>query len=116
EAAFLHEHFNLHAMVDLSDGLATDLTHITQASDVGAVVYLQGVPINRVVRKKYKDKMVQAKHALCDGEDFELCFSVKPSQAEDLLREQPLKPLLVSRIGEIVAGKDVHMVDFDGKK
>ena len=57
------------AMIDVSDGLATDLRHVLESSRVGAIVDAEKIPLSREARGSVKK-------ALCDGEDFELLFSV----------------------------------------
>ena len=48
EARWLAEHFPIHAMIDLSDGLAGDLRHILNASGAGAELLKSAVPVSRV--------------------------------------------------------------------
>ncbi len=79
EGRWLAQHFSLHAMLDVSDGLAGDLRHILAASRVGAELLAASLPISRAARLAAK-----ASHAakpallaaLTDGEDFELLFTV----------------------------------------
>ena len=61
----------VHAMIDLSDGLATDLRHILKASQCGAKLNLNQIPLHPDV--------AQVESALVDGEDFELCFAAAPN-------------------------------------
>src|SRR2546422_788440 len=51
EARWLAQHFSLHAMLDLSDGLAGDLRHILKASRVGAELLAMAIPISREARR-----------------------------------------------------------------
>ena len=90
EALLLHEHANLHAMIDISDGLAADLNHILEESRCGAVLVAESVP-------RSPDATLQ--QALGDGEDFELIVAVSPPDGERLLREQPVR---LFRVGECV--------------
>jgi thiamine-monophosphate kinase len=76
EGVFLRETGLVHAMMDLSDGLATDLRHILRQSGVGAVLEAASIP-----------KVVSLDQALYDGEDFELLFTVSPSDVE-LLKDR----------------------------
>jgi len=64
------------AMMDLSDGLATDLPRLLDASDRGARLEAEAIPLSRAARKT-QDPL---SHALADGEDFELLFTVPASR------------------------------------
>ncbi|MFT5124056.1 MAG: thiamine-monophosphate kinase [Kiritimatiellia bacterium] len=69
------------SMIDLSDGLATDIRHICGTSGVGALINLPEIPISRDVHDHEPDR-TKLMHALTDGEDYELLFTVAP---DDLL-------------------------------
>lgn len=101
EAAKLYDFADLHAMIDVSDGLAADLNHILEESGCGAVVSAADVPIHpdAVERAKRTGRPPLA-HALGDGEDFELIFAVSPADGERLEREPPVPGLV--KFGECV--------------
>lgn len=64
------------AMIDLSDGLSRDLAHVCRASRVGAVVYADRVPIHDdAMRLFQQDGVEPLRHALDDGEDYELLLT-----------------------------------------
>ena len=78
EARWLAQHFSLHAMLDISDGLAGDLRHILTASRVGAELFAASIPISREARRAAKASSAAKPAllaALTDGEDFELLFT-----------------------------------------
>jgi thiamine-monophosphate kinase len=88
EARWLTEHFSVHAMIDLSDGLASDLRHLLRASQVGAEVLARAIPISRAARLSAKATgaaKTPLLAALTDGEDFELLFSMASRDAVRLL-------------------------------
>ena len=75
EARWLAEHFKIHAMLDLSDGLAGDLRHIVNAGKVGAEILKSALPVSQDAKLRAKESSTAkpaALAALTDGEDFEL--------------------------------------------
>ncbi len=76
EARFLVKHFNVHAMMDLSDGLSMDLSRLCEASRLGAEIFEEDIPRSAGVKTTAE--------ALGDGEDYELLFTLGPAQARRL--------------------------------
>lgn len=74
------------AMMDLSDGLAADLPRLLEASGAGAVLDAASIPISAAVRRM-AGSVAPLAHALSDGEDFELLFTVRPANAGKLLAQ-----------------------------
>jgi thiamine-monophosphate kinase len=88
EAHWLVQHFSIHAMIDLSDGLAGDLRHLLKASHAGAELLGAAIPISRAARLASRtgaSAKTPLLAALTDGEDFELLFAVGSSDAVPLL-------------------------------
>lgn len=75
------------SMIDVSDGLAQDLGHILKASAVGAVIYLDQLPISEPLRHLTLEKQWQ--YALSGGDDYELCFTISQQNYQKLLQLQP---------------------------
>ncbi|HFD11701.1 MAG TPA: thiamine-phosphate kinase [Crenotrichaceae bacterium] len=71
------------ACVDISDGLAADLSHVLQASKVGAVVNADELPLSEAVQS-YQQRNSQPDFALTAGEDYELCFTVPEKNVKQL--------------------------------
>lgn len=93
----------VHAAIDVSDGLSLDLSRICSASGCGAHVDIEKVPLSRETIDYCGEDFADAYHlALADGEDFELILAVPPHEAERLLRDQPLSVKL-SQIGNFTA-------------
>jgi thiamine-monophosphate kinase len=89
------------AMIDISDGLSSDLAHLCRESSVGACVEAESLPLDPVLKQAGLKKSDALSLALHGGEDFELLFTVRPRRANavEKLRGQ----LNVTRIGEITA-------------
>lgn len=116
EARWLAEHFQIHAMMDLSDGLAGDLRHILQAAKAGAELLKSAVPVSRAAKLRAREGKTGKPAfaaALSDGEDFELLFAVPAKDAvkltDDWKKEFP--KLKLSCIGKIVAGEGILIRD-----
>jgi len=84
EARFLAQNFKPSAMMDLSDGLASDLHRLREQSKVGFEIWTDAIPISNVLKKKTNDQNKQIRHALSDGEDFELLFTVSKKKFKQL--------------------------------
>jgi thiamine-monophosphate kinase len=116
EARWLSESFPIHAMIDLSDGLAGDLPHILKASDVGAELLKSAIPVSRgakMATRKTSSAKPAFVAALTDGEDFELLFSVAGKDAVKLLDgwKKKFPKLKLSCIGKIVSGEGILIRD-----
>jgi thiamine-monophosphate kinase len=106
EALALHEAVDLHAMIDISDGLAADVAHLCDESGCGAVLHAEAIPIADAARAM-RDERSPLEHALGDGEDFELVFAVSVADAETLLRSPPIPGLAI--IGGCVAERGLWL-------
>ena len=111
EAIFLYRSYEVHAGIDVSDGLALDLWRLTQESQCGAVIHADSVPISEAAYrlvKQEKSKQKPLDRALYDGEDFELILAVPPAEAQRMLRDQPISVKLTD-IGEFVSEKGLWL-------
>ena len=100
------------AAIDISDGLIADLTHICQASKVGARINQNALPIHPALRNNFKSDYLQL--ALSGGEDYELLFTAS-SQVINQVKQAISCPITV--IGEITEGTPgrVTLIDAAGK-
>ena len=119
EARWLAENFSLHAMIDLSDGLAGDLRHIVNASKVGAELLKPAIPVSRDAKLAAKSGDAAKPAlvaALTDGEDFELLFTVAAKDAVPVLDAWKTKfpKTKLSCIGKITAGSGIALRDGRG--
>ena len=94
------------AAIDVSDGLSTDLGHIGEESGVGALVYEAAIPRPSGLPTS------SLHYALHGGEDYELLFTVRGS------RFVPAKiaGVRVTRVGEIIRGRGLWLVDSHGQR
>ena len=100
---YLREKKLVSAMIDISDGLSTDLSHICEESETGAVVYAASLPA-----ASGKDGLALALHG---GEEYELLFTA----ASNRHVPKQIAGVPISLIGEIVRGKRVKLAKSDGK-
>jgi thiamine-monophosphate kinase len=116
EALALHGSAPLHAMIDISDGIASDLSHIlVESGGLGAVLDETAIPIHADAHAVSRADGVSAlDHALNDGEDFELCVVVPAADSARLLADPPA-PVKLFRIGEITAAPGVTLREASGE-
>lgn len=115
EALLLQQSVKLHAMQDVSDGLSADLYHILEQSGVGARLFSERIPVSDAAHASAKDGRSALEHALGDGEDFELLFTLPAEEGERLLRN-PVFETRMSHIGEITLNTDVILQQADGNE
>jgi thiamine-monophosphate kinase len=75
EARWLTQHFSIHAMMDLSDGLGADLPRLAEASGVGFEIETKALP---------RTRGCSIQQAINDGEDYELLFALSPHDLASL--------------------------------
>jgi thiamine-monophosphate kinase len=119
EAEWLADKFSMHAMMDISDGLAGDLRHILKASRVGAELLSDAIPVSRAAKlaaRAEPSAKAPLLAALTDGEDFELLFTVASHDAVPLLDawKERFPELQLSCIGKITAKKGLTIRDKKG--
>jgi thiamine-monophosphate kinase len=102
------------AMIDVSDGLLQDLGHICGASNTGAVIWNEQLPLSPAYRELAgKDGTV---YALSGGEDYELLFCARPRHRERIEKLKAFAQVKITRIGSCVsADRRITVLDSGGK-
>lgn len=90
------------ACIDISDGLTADLSHILEASNTGAVIFVDHLPLSQILRQTAGDEKALAL-ALTAGDDYELCFTVSPEKRTALEQRLSSLPCSFTCIGHITA-------------
>ncbi len=110
EAIKIAQMVTVNSMIDVSDGLSSDLNRICRQSRVGAVIDAVRIPISDQARTSEKPLNL----ALNDGEDFELLFTLSQGQCEKLLNDWD-GPIPITQIGEITDTKRMQIKTPDGR-
>ena len=106
----------LTAMQDISDGIATDLSHIAAASGVAATIFEKDLPVHEQLLIMCKQLQLNpTTFQLRGGEDYQLLFTVKKGcgkQLEQLVENE--SGIQIYRVGEIAQGDGVSLVKRSG--
>ena len=113
-ALWLGRHHLASSMMDISDGLSTDLTRLCKASGVGARIYADQMPLVAVpAALRQMPELAPPTLALHGGEDYGLLFTA-PHQAASRIPKR-FGRTRITRIGEIVPGSKVRMISPRGE-
>ncbi len=136
EALLLHDRYDLHAGMDISDGLSLDASRLAAASGCGAVLFTDRIPIARAAHEltnrernkirplhqgegrsegEFPAVVAALQHALGDGEDFELLLAAPPPAAQKILHDQPLE-CPVTRVGGIISDPGLWQQSADAHR
>jgi len=99
-----------HSALDLSDGLLSDLGHIMAASDVGAMLQLEQLPLANAL--SCLEQYQSWEKALTGGDDYELCFTLAEKHWAELKQQFPH----CVAIGYVTAEKGLRLVQSDGEE
>jgi len=110
EAIKIAQMVTINAMIDISDGLSSDLNRICTAGRVGAVINAEQIPISEQARKNKEPLNA----ALNDGEDFELLFTLSQADCRKLLDNWD-ELTAITQIGTITDTKEMQIKMPDGQ-
>ena len=110
---FLLEFAN--SALDISDGLIQDLEQLCSASNCGALVNYDLIPLSKIAQKilkknpKYKEKIINS------GDDYEILFTANPRNKEDIIKFSKETKTKISYIGKIKAENSVDILDINNQ-
>lgn len=102
------------AAIDISDGLAADLTHVLNASGVGAEIDAAAVPLSDAARTVLDREPDLLATVLTGGDDYELLFTVAPGYTAKIVKIATDLSLPLTPVGRIVADWGLHIAAPDG--
>jgi thiamine-monophosphate kinase len=102
------------SMMDISDGLSSDLTRLCTASQAGARIQAEQLPLPRVAQGKWTRRVDPVELALHGGDDYELLFTVKRRNLGRIPRS--FQGIALTEIGEITGAKAIQLVQSDRAK
>ena len=116
EGRFIAQQHGVHAAIDTSDGLSSDLTHIVEESQVGARLFADKIPISQNLQDFCsRFNFIPIEFALSGGEDYTLLCTIASEKADKIasaFKKEFKRPLFA--IGKITAKKQIELVYPDG--
>jgi len=104
----------VNAAIDVSDGLYADLGHVLTASNKGAIINVQNIPVSREYRWCCQGGQAYDL-ALTGGDDYELCMTVAQDNDVLFLKAAENNKISVTKVGEITDDKKYELLRSDGK-
>lgn len=103
------------ASADVSDGLIADAGHIAEASDVGIVIHKDALPVSTEAQALIAAHPELESAIWSGGDDYEVVFTAPPAMAPEIKRAAEDLGISISRIGEVVSGENVQLLDLNGE-
>ena len=111
-----------HAMIDISDGLLADLSHVLSASaqmsgapSMGAQIYLADLPTSGALARSFPEEEKRWPLQLSGGSDYELLISVPKDRTSAFLQALESAQVPAAIIGEVTGGDQVTLIEPDGQ-
>ena len=102
------------ACIDISDGLLADLGHILTASQMGARLHRNHIPLSETMKALCTEDEDHYAMVLAGGDDYELCFCVSPDKASELDTIAAEHGVGLTRIGQVESQPGLRL--YDGEK
>jgi thiamine-monophosphate kinase len=116
EARWLAERGLVHAMIDVSDGLAGDAAHLAAAGGVRIEIEAAAIPVHPTLAAAAATEMEAVQRALTAGEDYEICFAAPAGEVEALRAEfEASFGVGLARVGRVLEGEGVAVRDGEGE-
>ncbi|WP_419904179.1 thiamine-phosphate kinase [Kiloniella sp.] len=103
--------------MDVSDGLLADLSHITNSSDVAAILFEENLPLsNAFTNLMIGNADLKTELAVTGGDDYELLFTADRIHRDKITELSNILSLKITRIGEITEGRGVSLIRKNGEE
>ena len=103
------------AAIDVSDGLMADAGHLCQASQVGAIIRMDSVPMSDALKQAAAEDSSWRLKAVTGGDDYQLLVSIPPNKMPGAQAALTGTGAVLSEIGTVMLGSAVALVDADGE-
>lgn len=103
------------AALDVSDGLMGDLDHICTTSKLAARVEAEAIPLSEPLLRLAGGRAAAMENALTDGDDYEIVFTAPDDRADAVAAAAEAAGVPVARIGRMVDGEGIAVLDPDGR-
>jgi len=102
-------------MIDISDGVLADFSHIAEQSAVGGSLFIADLPLSEPFQTETADfPAIAHQLALSGGEDYELCFTADRTNREKIRECMEKCGIAVTRIGIVTTSSGVTVFNPDG--
>ncbi len=100
----------INSMIDVSDGLSKDISHIAVESNVKIIIEEERIPVKKELFEANIENPIE--YAINSGEEYELIFTIKEKDYEKI---KNFKDIKITKIGKVLKGKGVYIKKMDGK-